>query len=131
MKAGAGGGDRKRTGEWRAVARLEAEKETTTPKVPERRLELRGSEPLSVDPRAEDRDKDGREDLVFLAHRAGEKLFIDYAGPTVPIVNPDTGEMRRAHIFVAVLGASNYTYCLLYTSPSPRDRTRSRMPSSA
>ncbi len=43
-------------------------------------------------------------------HRAGEKLFIDYAGPTVPIVNPDTGEMRRAHIFVAVLGASNYTY---------------------
>jgi len=43
-------------------------------------------------------------------HRAGEKLFIDYAGPTVAIVNPDTGEFRRAHIFVAVLGASNYTY---------------------
>ena len=43
-------------------------------------------------------------------HRAGEKLFIDYAGPTMPIVNPDTGELRRAHIFVAVLGASNYTY---------------------
>ncbi|CAN5195117.1 hypothetical protein BH11PSE14_BH11PSE14_13910 [soil metagenome] len=42
-------------------------------------------------------------------HRAGEKLFIDYAGPTMPIVNPDTGELRRAHIFVAVLGASNYT----------------------
>jgi transposase len=43
-------------------------------------------------------------------HRAGEKLFIDYAGPTVPIVDPDTGAMRAAHIFVAVLGASNYTY---------------------
>jgi transposase len=43
-------------------------------------------------------------------HRAGEKLFIDYAGQTVPVVNPDTGEVRRAHIFVAVLGASNYTY---------------------
>lgn len=43
-------------------------------------------------------------------HTAGEKLFIDYAGPTVGIVNPDTGELRRAHIFVAVLGASNYTY---------------------
>jgi hypothetical protein len=43
-------------------------------------------------------------------HRAGEKLFIDYAGQTVPLVDPDTGEMRRAHIFVAVLGASNYTY---------------------
>lgn len=43
-------------------------------------------------------------------HTAGEKLFIDYAGPTLSVVNPDTGELRRAHIFVAVLGASNYTY---------------------
>jgi transposase len=43
-------------------------------------------------------------------HRAGEKLFIDYAGLTVPIVNPVTGEVREAQIFVAVLGASNYTY---------------------
>ena len=43
-------------------------------------------------------------------HRAGEKLFIDYAGQTVPLVDPDTGELRRAHIFIAVLGASNYTY---------------------
>lgn len=42
-------------------------------------------------------------------HRAGEKLFID-CGPTVPIVNPDTGEVRRVAIFVAVMGASNYTY---------------------
>lgn len=43
-------------------------------------------------------------------HRAGEKLFIDYAGPTVPIVSQLTGEISKAHIFVAVLGASNYTY---------------------
>ena len=43
-------------------------------------------------------------------HRAGEKLFIDYAGPTLPVVDPATGEVRRAHIFVAALGASNYTY---------------------
>src|SRR5215212_10670231 len=34
-------------------------------------------------------------------HRAGEKLFVDYAGPTVAIVNPITGEFREAHIFVA------------------------------
>ena len=40
-------------------------------------------------------------------HRAGEKLFIYYDGPTMPVVNPDTGELRRAHIFVAVLGASH------------------------
>lgn len=44
-------------------------------------------------------------------HLAGDKLFIDYCGPTVPIINPDTGEVRyNAQIFVATLGASNYTY---------------------
>jgi transposase len=43
-------------------------------------------------------------------HRAGEKLFIDYAGQTLPVVDRLTGEVREAQIFVAVLGASNYTY---------------------
>jgi len=44
-------------------------------------------------------------------HKAGDKLFVDYAGQTVPIVNGSTGEIRFAQIFVAVLGASNYTFC--------------------
>ena len=43
-------------------------------------------------------------------HRVGEKLFADYAGPTVPIVDAATGEIRPASIFVAVLGASSYTF---------------------
>ena len=43
-------------------------------------------------------------------HRAGEKMFVDYAGHTVPVVDRQTGELREAQIFVAVLGASNYTY---------------------
>ena len=43
-------------------------------------------------------------------HRAGEKLFVDYCGPTVPIYDRLTGEIWPAQIFVAVLGASNYTY---------------------
>ena len=43
-------------------------------------------------------------------HVAGEKLFVDYAGQTVPIIDAQTGEITRAQIFVAVLGASNYTY---------------------
>ena len=43
-------------------------------------------------------------------HMAGEKLFLDYCGPTVPVINPDTGVIRHAQIFVATLGASNYTY---------------------
>ena len=43
-------------------------------------------------------------------HRAGEKMFVDYAGQTVPVINPCTGEVMKAHVFIAVLGASNYTY---------------------
>ncbi len=43
-------------------------------------------------------------------HKAGEKLFVDYAGQTMAIVCSATGEIRSAQIFVAVLGASNYTY---------------------
>ena len=43
-------------------------------------------------------------------HKAGEKCFVDYCGPTVPIVNPHTGEIRESQVFVGVLGASNYTY---------------------
>ena len=43
-------------------------------------------------------------------HVAGEKLFVDWAGDTIPLVDPATGEERRARIFVAALGASNFTY---------------------
>lgn len=43
-------------------------------------------------------------------HKAGEKLFVDYAGDTVPITDPETGEIWQAQIFVAVQGASSYTY---------------------
>lgn len=43
-------------------------------------------------------------------YRAGEKLFVDYAGQTVPIQDPLTGQIKPAQIFVATLGASNYTF---------------------
>src|SRR5487761_2688890 len=43
-------------------------------------------------------------------HTPGEKLFVDYAGHTVPIIDGMSGEIRQAQIFVAVLGASSYTY---------------------
>ena len=55
------------------------------------------------------------------AHRAGEKLFVDYCGPTLPIVNPDTGEYRQAQVFVAVLGASNYTFACASWSQKQAD----------
>ena len=43
-------------------------------------------------------------------HRAGEKLFVDFAGDTIPIVDALTGAIIEAHLFVAVLGCSNFTY---------------------
>src|SRR3712207_1810732 len=43
-------------------------------------------------------------------HPAGERLFVDFAEQTVEVVDPTTGEVRAAQVFVAVLGASNYTY---------------------
>jgi len=43
-------------------------------------------------------------------HLAGEKMFVDYAGQTVPVYDLHSNQIREAQIFVAVLGASNYTY---------------------
>lgn len=43
-------------------------------------------------------------------YAAGETLFVDYAGATIDVVCPETGEVRAAQLFVAALGASNYTY---------------------
>ena len=43
-------------------------------------------------------------------HPAGERLFVDYAGHTIDVIAPQTGEVRTAQVFVAVLGASNYTF---------------------
>ena len=45
-----------------------------------------------------------------LTHKAAEKLMVDYAGQTMPVVDRLTGEIREAQIFVAVSSASNYTY---------------------
>jgi len=43
-------------------------------------------------------------------HVAGERMFVDYAGTTLEVVDGTTGEVRVCQLFVAVLGASNYTY---------------------
>ena len=43
-------------------------------------------------------------------HKAGERMFVDYCGQTMAVTDPKTGDVRPAQIFVAVLGASNYTY---------------------
>lgn len=43
-------------------------------------------------------------------HKAGEKVFVDWAGQTMPLTDPTTGEVSQAQIFVAALGFSNYLY---------------------
>jgi len=43
-------------------------------------------------------------------YTAGEVMFVDYSGQTVPIYDRDTGSVSQAEIFVAVLGASNYAF---------------------
>jgi transposase len=45
-------------------------------------------------------------------HRAGEKMFVDWAGTTIPIFDRATGESKPAYLFVAVLGGSSYTFAV-------------------
>jgi transposase len=54
-------------------------------------------------------------------HTAGEKVFVDYSGLTMPIYNSKTGEVTTSQIFVAVLGASGYTYLHATYSQKQRD----------
>lgn len=54
--------------------------------------------------------RDQQDVVLRQEHKAGEKLFVDYAGDTIPIYDPHGGPELRASLFVAVLGASNYTY---------------------
>ena len=52
-----------------------------------------------------------KQDVVLRQeHKAGEKLFVDWAGTTIPIYDPRGGPEQQAHLFVAVLGASSYIY---------------------
>ena len=48
--------------------------------------------------------------VMHIEHKAGDKMYVDYAGNRLEIVNPDTGEIRHVEVFVAILGASQLTY---------------------
>jgi transposase len=61
-------------------------------------------------------------------HLAGEKLFIDYAGQTVPIIDPGTGKIGlAAQVFIATLGASNYSYAEATASQTLPDWIKSHI----
>ena len=51
-----------------------------------------------------------------LPHKGGEEMELDYAGMTLPITNPETGEITQAQVFVATLPASSYTYAEIQPS---------------
>lgn len=56
-----------------------------------------------------------------LVHKAGEKIFVDFSGKTMPIVNPTNGVVVDAQIFVAVLPASGYPFVVAIPSQKKRD----------
>lgn len=47
---------------------------------------------------------------MHMVHKVGDKMYVDFAGATLPYVDTDTGEIKNAQIFVAILGWSQYTY---------------------
>ena len=60
------------------------------------------------------------EGYMPIVHKVGEKLFIDYAGKKLHLVDKETGELKPVEVFVAVLGASQYTYVeVSYTQRIP------------
>jgi transposase len=59
--------------------------------------------------------------VMHMVHKAGDKMYVDYAGKTLEIVDRDTGEVTDAQFFVAVLGASQYTYAEASLSQGKED----------
>lgn len=47
---------------------------------------------------------------MHIEHKVGDKMYVDYAGATLPYVDTNTGEIRNAQVFVAILGWSQYAY---------------------
>lgn len=63
--------------------------------------------------------------VMHFTHKAGDKLFIDYTGKKLGIVDPGTGEIRELEVFVCVLGSSQYTYVEASESQTKEDFIRS------
>jgi transposase len=51
------------------------------------------------------------EPVMRQTHKYGDKCFVDFAGDTLSVIDPETGEVREAQVFVGTMGASNYIYC--------------------
>lgn len=58
---------------------------------------------------------------MHIEHKAGDKMYIDFAGGTLPYVDTDTGEIRDAQVFIAILGWSQYVYIEAIPSQAVED----------
>jgi transposase len=58
---------------------------------------------------------------MHIEHKAGDKMYIDFAGGTLPYVDTDTGEIRDAQVFIAILGWSQYVYIEAIPSQTVED----------
>ncbi len=47
---------------------------------------------------------------MHMSHKAGDKLYVDYAGKTLQVVDEESGEVSEVQFFVAILGSSQHTY---------------------
>jgi len=58
---------------------------------------------------------------MHLVHKAGEKIFIDFSGKTVDIINPKNGTITKAELFIAVLPSSGFAFVKAIASQKKRD----------
>jgi len=59
--------------------------------------------------------------VMHINHKAGDKMYVDYAGKTLQLVDKESGEIRQVQFFVAILGASQYTYAEATLSQGKQD----------
>jgi transposase len=61
---------------------------------------------------------------MHMVHKAGEKMFVDFAGKTLPVIDPQSGEIKQMQVFVAILGASQLTFVMAVESQDIEDFIR-------
>lgn len=59
--------------------------------------------------------------VMHINHKAGDKMYVDYAGKTLSLVDEETGEINQAEFFVAILGSSQHTYAEATMSQGKQD----------
>ena len=63
--------------------------------------------------------------VMHMNHKSGDKMYVDYAGKTLSIIDKESGELKEVQFFVAILGASQYTYAEASMSQQKEDFVRS------